>query len=54
MPTPFQVPSVLLHNDDRNLVIRIKAKIEAEENKTYSIAEIVRIALRELAAIKNA
>ncbi len=53
MPTVFQVPSVQLHGDETTLVLRIRAKLEAEENKSISIADIVRLALRELAKAKG-
>lgn len=48
----FRAP-VILRGDDRNLIIRLRAKIEADENKSTSLAEIIRIALRELAKAKG-
>lgn len=48
----FRAP-VILRGDDRTLIIRLRAKIEADENKSKSVAEIIRIALRELAKAKG-
>lgn len=49
----FRAP-VILRGEDRNLIIRLRAKLEAKENKSISLAEIIRKALRKLAEIENA
>ncbi len=54
MPTPFQIPSVLLSKQqDVDLIWRLKPALEAEQKRIISIAEVVRIALRKLAEEKQ-
>lgn len=53
MPT-LQLPSVIVREPaDCELILRLKATLERREGHVISMAELIRMALRELAAAKN-
>lgn len=52
MPT-LQLPSVVIKGTDCELVLRLKSSLELEKGKAVSMAELIREALKELAAIRG-
>ncbi len=54
MPTPSSptiwVPSVRITPDERMLLLRLKTKLEMDRGRFMSMADLVKEALRELAA----
>lgn len=44
---------VIVSGKDRELLLNVRARLEAETNKPITITEVFRIALRELAKVKN-